>query len=77
MASPSNACIIYTEASEALFKVGSIVWGSAPTFINNPSTEVFDLLAFEHEIKILINGEENREFKDKGVNFQNVFLRND
>ena len=30
-----------------------------------------------NEIKILINGEENREFKDKGVNFQNVFLRND
>ena len=30
-----------------------------------------------NEIKILINGEENREFKDKEVNFQNVFLRND
>ena len=30
-----------------------------------------------NEIKILINGEENREFKDKEVNLKNVFFRND
>lgn len=28
-------------------------------------------------VKILINGEENLEFKDKGMNFKEIFVRND
>ena len=30
-----------------------------------------------NEIKILINGEENRGFNDKEINFEEVFIRND
>ncbi len=41
--------------------------------IVNTLTELTEV----NEIKILINGEENKAFKDNQINFENNFLRND
>ena len=73
----------YIEGNTVIVDLSKEFIENAPSGIDEESTIVYSIVNTLTElnevsnVKFLIDGEENKEFKDGKINFKNVFYRND